>query len=62
MLDLDKSGKISKEELKSVLGQESDYKNMTEAYWDSMIKEADKNGDGEIDYNEFCEMMAIGMI
>ena len=22
-----------------------------------MIKEADKNGDGEIDYNEFIEMM-----
>lgn len=22
-----------------------------------MIREADKNGDGEIDYNEFIEMM-----
>lgn len=28
-----------------------------EKYWDDMIKEADKNGDGEIDYNEFIEMM-----
>jgi len=23
-----------------------------------MIKECDKNGDGEIDYNEFVDMMA----
>lgn len=28
-----------------------------EKYWDDMIREADKNGDGEIDYNEFIEMM-----
>lgn len=28
-----------------------------EKFWDDMIKEADKNGDGEIDYSEFIEMM-----
>jgi Ca2+-binding EF-hand superfamily protein len=26
-------------------------------YWEQMIKEADLNGDGEIDYNEFIKMM-----
>lgn len=30
---------------------------LDEKFWDDMIKEADKNGDGEIDYNEFIEMM-----
>jgi calcium-dependent protein kinase len=48
MLDLDKSGKISKDELKSVLGKELNIKNKDDSYWDSMIKEVDKNGDGEV--------------
>ena len=48
MLDQDGSGKISKEELKSVLGTDEQYKEMTDDYWTNMIKEADKNGDGEV--------------
>ncbi|CAK88776.1 unnamed protein product (macronuclear) [Paramecium tetraurelia] len=55
MLDLDGSGKIDKHELQTVLGKSE--KIIDEKYWDDMIKEADKNGDGEIDYNEFIEMM-----
>lgn len=27
------------------------------AKWESLIKEADLDGDGEIDYHEFIEMM-----
>ncbi|KAL4486032.1 hypothetical protein ABPG72_003966 [Tetrahymena utriculariae] len=57
MLDLDGSGKISKDELKSVLGTDEQYKDLNDEYWENMIKEADKNGDGEIDYSEFVEMM-----
>ncbi|KRX01612.1 Protein kinase-like domain [Pseudocohnilembus persalinus] len=57
MLDLNNDGKISKEELKTVLGNEQDFKNKGDEYWDSMIGEVDRNGDGEIDYNEFIEMM-----
>lgn len=48
MLDLDKSGTISKSELKSVLGKHDDFKNKDDSYWEAMIKEVDKNGDGEV--------------
>lgn len=47
MLDQDGSGTISRNELKSVLGKEI-AKSSDEKYWESMIKEADKNGDGEV--------------
>ncbi|KAL4472084.1 hypothetical protein ABPG72_001082 [Tetrahymena utriculariae] len=57
MLDLDDNGKISKSELKSVLCKDEKYQNIPESYWDQMIQEVDKNGDGEIDYSEFREMM-----
>ena len=29
----------------------------TDEYWMKMINEVDKNGDGEIDYSEFIDMM-----
>ncbi len=47
--DLDGSGKISKEEVKKIIGE----KKKNEAYWDSLIQEVDINGDHEIDYAEF---------
>lgn len=48
MLDLDGSGKISKQELKEVLGEHDEYKSKDDSYWNNMIKEADTNGDGEV--------------
>ncbi|EGR32043.1 protein kinase domain protein, partial [Ichthyophthirius multifiliis] len=57
MFDQDGSGKISKQELKNVLGDQEEYKNQDDNIWDQMIQEADKNGDGEIDFYEFVEMM-----
>jgi calcium-dependent protein kinase len=57
MFDADGSGKISAEELKATLGSDEKFKNLDKSYWENMIKEADKNNDGEIDYNEFLEMM-----
>ncbi|MCQ2819858.1 MAG: protein kinase [archaeon] len=53
MLDLDGSGKISKEEIKKALKLD----NIDEATLDKYIKDYDLNGDGEIDYNEFLNLM-----
>ena len=56
IIDSDHSGKISNVELKNVLtGSESPLKGTT--IYDSIINEVDRNGDGEIDFSEFCEMM-----
>ena len=63
MMDVDKDGRISKEELSSLFSsirlfnlEAEDYGG--EDYFGEMIKEGDKNGDGYIDYNEFVEMMS----
>lgn len=63
MFDLDGSGKISKDELKQVLGSSVYYSNKAESsdlddnMFKALIADADRDGDGEIDYNEFIEMM-----
>ncbi|KAH7823171.1 putative EF-hand domain containing protein [Monocercomonoides exilis] len=54
--DKDGNGFISREELKSVL--EAEGEKLSAADIDEMIKEADTNGDGQIDYSEFVVMMA----
>ena len=35
-------------------------KKITETQLDAMVKQADKNGDGKIDYDEFLVMMTKG--
>ena len=58
MMDKEHSGKIGKEELMSVLKMEpSDDKYIAE-----LIKNADLNGDGVIDYKEFLEFMGFKKI
>merc|ERR1719436_2254204 len=57
VFDRDGDGKISKEELKLVLGDGN-----VRAWWsapgvDQVIKEVDKNGDGSIDFDEFMAML-----
>jgi Ca2+-binding EF-hand superfamily protein len=51
MFDEDGSGKISYEELRSVLGGKSSKQG--DKFWKDMVKEVDRNGDGEIDFEEF---------
>ena len=51
----DGDGSISKEEMKQVmmnLGEK-----LTDEELDEMIREADIDGDGQVDYNEFVIMM-----
>jgi calcium-dependent protein kinase len=53
MFDTDKTGKISVENLKEVIGEAL----ANDQVWTDIINEADRNGDGEIDFSEFCELM-----
>lgn len=51
VFDKDGSGKISAEELRQVMTSLGE--KLTDKEVDEMMKEADTNGDGEIDYEEF---------
>ena len=55
MFDKDSSGSISAEEIKSVLGVGK--KAGKEDIWDDIVKEVDVDGDGEISFEEFKQMM-----
>lgn len=65
LFDTDDSGKISSQELEKILGSDPSYQSRPMEFWKGIIKEADKNSDGEvffhfqfqIDYNEFVELM-----
>lgn len=64
LLDVDGSGKVSRKELRELLesnytfNAEEEYK-MNPKELDDMISSCDKNGDGEIDYDEFIKMMTL---
>ena len=55
MFDKDKSGKIDANEIKEAIGEAMT--GVDEAIWINMIKDADVNGDGQIDFDEFLKMM-----
>jgi calmodulin len=55
VFDRDGTGTISREELRHVM--KSIGEQLTEAEIDEMIKLADKDGDGAIDYTEFASIM-----
>ncbi|XP_060584351.1 uncharacterized protein LOC132740467 isoform X1 [Ruditapes philippinarum] len=55
IFDKDGDGFITKAELKKVLTKIGD--KMPEELADEFIREADLNGDGKIDYQEFCKHM-----
>lgn len=54
LYDKDKSGSISIEEFKTILGVG---KKISPEVWDQMVTEIDENGDGEVDFGEFKTMM-----
>ena len=55
-LDQDKSGRISKEEIKKIFNE---HQIQTDKNVEQIILECDKNNDGEIDYKEFLEAMGF---
>ena len=61
MFDKDGSGKISVEEVKSILGAQKYQSEIPEAQWEQLIGEVDQNGDGELDFEEFLKMMKASM-
>ena len=52
--DKDNSNAINKDEVKAMLGASS---NIPQSVIENMIKEFDKNQDGKIQFDEFCDMM-----
>ena len=57
MFDKDKSGKIDKQELITLLQGEDMANIVSHDTLMKYIEEVDENGDGEIDFEEFQEMM-----
>ena len=55
IFDRDGSGYIDEKEFKSVVTQMGNA--LTNAEADEFIQEADLNGDGKLDYDEFMQMM-----
>jgi calcium-dependent protein kinase len=58
MFDKDGSGKIDKTELMGILGSEDTEAHVGKEQMLQYLEEIDQNGDGEIDFQEFQEMMA----
>ena len=56
MFDCDGNGLISREELRKVMKNIGE--NLSEQDLTDMIEEADKNGDGMIDFEEFSSILA----
>ncbi|KAH8925291.1 calmodulin [Atractiella rhizophila] len=54
VFDADGNGYITKAEIESVMKKLGDQ--LSSEQLDEMLKEADTNGDGKIDYNEFAKM------
>jgi calmodulin len=55
--DRDKSGQITADELRAVLGGEELLTSLSPSEIEAMIQEADINKDGVVDYMEFLHMM-----
>lgn len=55
MFDLDGSSKISSAELQKIFS----VGNVKDSLWQSVVFQADKNFDGEIDFEEFCEFLRL---
>jgi len=57
MCDVNKDGMISKKEFKKFMNIEDDDKPLNKAVLDMMMEEADKDRDGQLNYEEFCAFL-----
>lgn len=55
IFDSDGNGNISADELRQIM--ENLGEKLTQEEVEAMVKEADVDGDGQINYQEFCRMM-----
>ncbi len=55
LFDVDKSGSITIDEIKKILG--ANVNDIDEEEWQQIVNEVDENGDGEISFEEFQKMM-----
>ena len=51
-MDVNKDGNVTREELKALLKKLGE--DVTDEFIDKMIEIADENGDGKIQFEEFC--------
>ena len=59
MFDSDNSGKIDAAEVKNLLEGDEFKDQISKGQVDKIISEVHKNGDGEIDFEEFLQMMRL---
>ena len=57
LFDKDNDGQITFDELRNILGNECNV-SFTDQYWKDLVKVADINGDGFIDYDEFLQLLS----
>ena len=57
LFDVDNSGTITADELKKVLGQGAAITDVEDNEWDRMLEEVDVDGNGEISFEEFKDMI-----
>jgi len=57
LFDIDGGGSITADEIKKVLGHGAGAANIDDSEWEKIIDEADEDGNGEIDFEEFKAMV-----
>lgn len=57
LFDIDQNGQITPLELKHILSNASNKQDISDEEWEAIIQEFDTNGDGQINFAEFKNMM-----